>query len=490
MSLEDLLLTPDGRRAIYRNDLAALIGLTFRTLNPETPFFPNWHIDLIASELEACLRGETTRLIINIPPRNLKSICASVAFPAYVLGRKPSTEILTVSYAQELANKHALDTRRVMESEAYRAVFPSTQIASDRSAVHDFGTTRGGFRMATSVGGVLTGRGADLIIIDDPIKPDEALSDIQRETVNMWFSNTLLSRLNHKGTGCIIVIMQRVHEDDLAGQLMRSGKWKVVSLPAIAVERERHVIRQIWGTSEFVREPGEALHPEREPLDVLQEYRAALGEFSWSAQYQQAPVPLGGGMVKEEWWRTYSNAPEAFDQIIQSWDTANKITELSDYSVGTTWGQKGKNLYLLDVFRKRLDYPNLKRAIVALRDRFHPHRILIEDHASGTQLIQDLKSEKVCEATGIQPKGDKVMRMHTQTAVIEGGLVLLPLDAPWKADYLAELTAFPKGRHDDQVDSTSQALDYLMSHRPMQISEELLRRLGPPSPRPFGGRRF
>ncbi len=477
MNPEAFRLSSVEQRVIYRNDLAEFIRLAFRTLNPETPFLPNWHIDLIASELEAVLRGETTRLIINIPPRNLKSISASVALPAFALGRNPSLEILCVSYGQELANKHALDTRRVMESEAYRALFPGTRIASDRSAVNDFNTTRGGGRMATSVGGVLTGRGADLIIIDDPIKPDEALSETQREAVKVWYSNTLLSRLNQKETGRIVVIMQRVHEDDLAGFLASTGKWKVFSLAAVAVEREEHVIRNIWGTTVHVREAGEALHPERESLKVLQEYRVALGEFTYSAQFQQAPVPLGGGMIKEAWWGTYQDRPGSFEQVIQSWDTANKSTELADYSVCTTWGQKGGKFYLLDVFRKKLDYPDLKRAVLDLRDRFHPHRILIEDQVSGTHLIQDLKREGVFQVTGVRPHGDKVMRMHAQSAVIEAGRVLLPSQAPWKADYLSELSAFPKGRHDDQVDSTSQALEYLLSHRPMRISEELLRRL-------------
>jgi predicted phage terminase large subunit-like protein len=482
-----LQLTPTERRALLRNDLAAFIGLTFKVLNPETPYLSNWHIDLIASELEAVLQGETTRLIINIPPRNLKSISASVAFPAFALGRNPATEILCVSYGQELANKLALDTRRVMESAAFREIFPSTRIASDRTAVHDFETTRGGGRMATSTGGVLTGRGADIIIIDDPIKPDEALSESQREAVKVWFTNTLLSRLNQKETGAIVLIMQRVHEDDLAGYLLGSGNWKVVSLPAIAVDRERHLIRTPWGTTEHVREPGELLHPERESLKVLQEYRTALGEFTWSAQFQQAPVPLGGGMIKEAWWGTYEKAPQSFDLVIQSWDTANKATELSDYSVCTTWGFKGGTIYLLHVFRERLDYPDLKRAVVARRDQWKPHRVLIEDQASGTQLIQDLRSEGVYQVTGVTPKGDKVMRMHTQSAAIEAGKVLLPAQASWKADYLAELSAFPKGRHDDQADSTSQALEYLLNRRPMRITDEFLRSLETHSPRAFGG---
>jgi predicted phage terminase large subunit-like protein len=476
-------MTASERRALYRNDLTAFISATFQVLNPDTPFQPNWHIELIASKLEACLRGETHRLIITLPPRNLKSICASVAFPAFILGKKPSAEIMCVSYGQELANKHALDTRRVMMSTTYRSLFPGTRLASDRMAVDDFSTTERGFRMATSVGGVLTGRGADFIIIDDPIKPEEAISDSVREQVNSWYHRTLQSRLNQKGSGCILLIMQRLHEDDLAGHLEATGNWKVLSLPAIAEVEEHHTIHRLGQTTNHTRHPGEALHPERESLQVLAEYRAGMGEYDWSAQYQQAPRPYGGGMVKDAWWGTYTNPPQKFEQVVQSWDTANKASELSDYSVCTTWGRLNKKFYLLHVFRERLDFPDLKRAVWQMYGQFHPTQVLIEDQASGTALIQELRREGMYHLVGIKPAGDKEMRMHARTAMIENGFVLLPEEAPWRANYLSELGAFPKGRFDDQVDSTSQALAYLTEHRPMFFSDELLRQIEemPPS---------
>jgi len=478
MDPEPLQLSAEDRRALYRHDFSSFISLTFRLLNPETPYLHNWHIDLIASELEACLRGEAQRLIITIPPRNLKSICASVALPAFALGKNPSAEIICVSYGQDLSNKHALDTRRVMSSKIYRELFPNTILASDRAAVEEFTTTRRGFRMATSVGGVLTGRGADLIIIDDPIKPDEAVSELHREGVNTWYHHTLLSRLNQKGKGCIILIMQRLHEDDLAGHLMAMGNWRVLSLPAIAEVETSHPIHVLGETYSHTRQPGDLLHPEREPLAILDEYRAGLGEYAWSAQYQQAPVPFGGGMVKDAWWGAYTSLPATFDQIIQSWDTANKATELSDYSVCTTWGRKGPNIYLLHVFRRRLNYPELKRAVSDLRSQFRPTRILIEDQASGTQLIQELRAQGMSLVTGTKPTGDKVMRMNAQTAKIENGFVWLPAEAPWLATYRAELSAFPKGKFDDQVDSTSQALAFLTQQQPMRISDEVLRKFG------------
>ena len=240
----------------------------------------------------------------------------------------------------------------------------------------------------------------------------------------------------------------------------------MLSLPAIAEVEEHHTIHRLGQTTNHTRHPGEALHPEREPVQVLAEYRAGMGESDWSAQYQQAPRPYGGGMVKDTWWGTYTNPPQKFEQVVQSWDTANKVSELSDYSVCTTWGRLNKKFYLLHVFRKRLDFPDLKRAVRQMQDQFHPTKILIEDQASGTALIQELHREGMYHLVGIKPTGDKEMRMHAQTAMIENGFVLLPAEAPWLADYLSELGAFPRGRFDDQVDSTSQALAYLAEHRP------------------------
>src|SRR5207248_6012981 len=215
-------LTPDEYKTFLRHDFSTFIERSFIELNPTTPFLPNWHIELIASELEACRRGQTTRLIINVPPRSLKSHCASIAFPAWLLGHNPSAQIICCSYAQDLANKLALDCRSLLHSDWYQQLFP-TRLSTERQAVPEFHTTAKGVRLATSIGGVLTGRGADFIIIDDPLKPDEALSEAQRTAANDWFDHTLYSRLNDKRTGVIIVIMQRLHEDDLTGHLLEKN---------------------------------------------------------------------------------------------------------------------------------------------------------------------------------------------------------------------------------------------------------------------------
>ncbi len=354
-----------------------------------------------------------------------------------------------------------------MQRERYQQLF-STRLSSDKAAVAEFTTTEGGFRMATSVGGQLTGRGGDFIIIDDPLKPDEALSEAQRKAVNEWYSSTVVSRLNNKRSGCIILIMQRLHEDDLVGHVFLKDDWTVLRFPAIAEEDEEHVIRSPFGGGRTIRRAvGEALHPEREPLQILERMKQTIGEYHFAGQYQQAPAPFGGGMIKLDWFKRYTDAdrPEKFEMILQSWDTANKATELSDYSVCTTWGISKERVYLLHVMRKRLNYPELKRAAEEQARFYRASIILVEDKASGTQLIQDLIHANCYGITAYEPRCEKIMRMDTASIMIENGFVYLPDTAPWLGDLLSELMAFPKSRHDDQVDSISQALDWIKNRR-------------------------
>jgi predicted phage terminase large subunit-like protein len=457
----DTTFTMARYEALLRPDFAGFAHRAFCELNPRASLAMNWHVEAMAAKLAAVREGRIGRLIVNVPPRYLKSHLASVAFPAWCLGHDPSLQMLCVSYAQDLADKLARDCRRIMTSDWYQRLFP-TRLSPQRQAVTEFETTAQGCRLATSVGGVLTGRGADMIIIDDPLKPDEALSQAQRQAANEWFDHTLYSRLNDKRKGGIVLIMHRLHEDDLAGHVQAKETWEVVRYPAIAEEDETHLIETPLETRRVTRSRGEALHPEREPLDMLEQIRRTIGEYNFAGQYQQAPSPQGGGMVKSACFMSYAanERPAEFDRIVQSWDTANKASELSDFSVCTSWGIKGNDLYLLHVLRRRMEYPELKRAVRDQRDAFAAEVVLIEDKASGTQLIQELVAEGLHAVTRYQPQADKVMRMHAQTAMIENGFVHLPKEAGWLAEYLHELSAFPRGKHDDQVDSTAQMLDW------------------------------
>jgi len=458
-----LSLPPVVYAALMRRDLVAFVHRAFCDLNPQTRFLPAPYIELMASRLEDCRKGTIRRLIVNLPPRSLKSHCISIAFVAWLLGHNPAIQIIAASYGQDLADKLARDTRTLMEADWYRALFPTR--LSTRRAVNDFSTMAGGTRMATSVGGVLTGRGADVIIIDDPLKPDQALSEVGRKAVNEWYDNTLLSRLNNKSTGCIIIVMQRLHQDDLVGHVLSQDDWTILSFPAIAEEAELVPYATPYGARHFVRHFGEALHPARESLQEYHLMRGRIGLYNFSSQYQQRPIPVSGNLVRREWLRFYEPNQEGLRmwRVVQSWDTASKTTELNDYSVGTTWSVEDENYYLLDVFRQRLNYPDLKRAIISQANKFGSPSVLIEDKSSGTQLIQDLRNEGVLDVVEYKPPpgADKIMRLHACSDRFENSRVLLPHKAPWLDEYIAELIGFPGTKYDDQVDSTTQALDYL-----------------------------
>jgi predicted phage terminase large subunit-like protein len=447
--------------AVLRNDFLSFLRRCMATLNPGAPFLLNFHMEAIAYQLVRVLAGEVTRLIINLPPRHLKSIMVSVAFPAFLLGHDPRRRIFGISYGGDLSTKHAHDFQSIVQSTWYRRIFPHMLIA--RSADSDVYTTQRGFRKATSVYAAVTGLGGDTFIIDDPQKPVEAQSDAQRNHLNGWFSNTLRSRLDNKTTGVIIVVMQRVHLNDLTGHLTEnSDDWTVLSLPAIAETDEEIAI----GDGQFhSRRAGEALHPALEPLAALEKLRKEMGSDIFAAQYQQSPVPLGGAMIKRAWLRYYDVTPEHTykTKIIQSWDTAAKNGAQNDLSVCTTWMLYDKQYYLLDVTRGRYEYPQLRSTAIALAKRFNPSTILIEDASTGTALAQELRQAGTHVVKLVPVEQDKIGRLWVQQAKFEAGLVLFPKGASFLLDLEAELLTFPQARHDDQVDSISQALGYRFS---------------------------
>jgi hypothetical protein len=349
---------------IYRQDLLAFIHRSFLELNPAQNFESNWHLELIAKSLADVAYGNCKRLILNVPPRHLKSHSASIAFPAWFLGHFPEKQVTCVSYAQDFSDTLARHSRRLMDSSFYQAVF-DTRISQKKDAVAEFETTEGGFRYSTSVSGGFTGRGADIIVIDDPLKPDEALSDARRKGVNQWYNNTLRSRLNRQEKGAIIIVMQRLHVDDLVAHVQNTESWKLLSFSAIAEKDEVYEIQSPYHTFRFRRKEGEILQPSLTPAHVLQSIRSGMTEYNFAAQYQQNPQPPAGNIVLRDWLKFYmpEERPEKFDTILQSWDTAVTDTDLANFSVCTTWGIKGRKAYLIDVFRRKLLFPALKRAI-------------------------------------------------------------------------------------------------------------------------------
>jgi predicted phage terminase large subunit-like protein len=453
------LSAPNMYAHLLRNDLNAFLHRSFLEFEA-VEFHHNWHIEVLAAKLEDVRLGRCRRLILNVPPRHLKSFAVSIAWPALVLGHDPTRKILSVTYAQDLSDNFARRSRQLMTSPFYEALF-DTRISKGREAVSDFETTAGGYRLSTSIGGVLTGRGADIIIIDEPIKADDAQSESRRRSVNEWYDNTLRSRLNNQETGAIIIVMQRLHADDLVAHVQQTEDWDVLSFPAIAERDETYSIVTPYGHKKIQRKVGEILQPSLLSEATLDTQRRGMTEYNFAAQYQQDPQPPAGIIVKKEWLQFYDplSLPEKFDQVVQSWDTANKDSELANFSVCTTWGLKNRHIYLLDVDRRKLNFPDLKRRVRSLADRYNVDVVLIEDKASGTSLIQELQADgfwKVRADPALD--GDKIMRLLGQTAKIESGFALFPKHAPWLDTYLHELVSFPNAKHDDQVDSTVFAL--------------------------------
>jgi predicted phage terminase large subunit-like protein len=444
--------------AACRNDFVSFFQKCFHTLMPHATLLMTWHVYAMAFKFEQVRFGTIKRLIINVPPRSLKSTMM-IAFVAFLLGLDPTLRIIIVTYGSDLSIKFTNDLRAILNSSWYQRLFPATRISDIKNTEVEFVTSRNGFFLASSVEGALTGRGADFIFVDDPIKPMDALSDTKRERVNTWFNSTLLSRLDDKQSGRIVLLMQRLHDNDLAGTLQRSStEWITLALAAIC-EREERI--QISESEDHVRRADEALHPEREPLHVLEQIRSQIGDQLFAAQFQQAPMPAQGVVINHGWIRRYDQLPArtSSSKIIQSWDTASKEGELNDYSACVTLLCHAGKYYLVDVLRFRFDYPTLRARAIAHARTYHANIILVEDTGFGTALVPELKAQQL-SAVAVQPQVNKKMRMAIQSEKFKNGTILLPKQAPWLRDFEEELCAFPNSRHDDQIDALSQALGF------------------------------
>ena len=456
-------LSPAEYDALLRQDFGSFTHRAFNHLHPTQKFMANWDHEVICAKFEECRTGKCRRLIITKPPRHLKSLYASVSFPAYVLGHDPTRQFLCLSYGQKLANKHARDCRSVITSHWFKRLFPGTVLSDNRQAVAAFTTTVNGGRVATSVNGVITGFGADYIVIDDPIKVEDALSATRRRAVNEWMDCNVYGRLNDRNLGCVILVMQRGHEDDLVGHVQQQTgeKWEVLNFPAIAEQPESFHWETVFGKFSHHRAVGDVLHAERETFEQLQARKADIGEYNFASQYQQNPAPLGGGMVKREQFKFFRKEDLPDDaRIIQCWDTANKPSEFNDFSVCATLALKGRDVFLLDIWRQKVDYPGLKRAVQHQHDTYRPSTILIEDRASGVQLLQELR-EMGLSVVPYKSRLDKVMRFAAQIGVIKDGHFYLLEPAHWRDAFLHEVLTFPASRFDDQVDAISMALEWV-----------------------------
>lgn len=441
--------------AVLRTDLYSYFEKSFYEVDNSEVFVDNWHIRLIADKLKQCVDGKIKRLIINLPPRSLKSHCISIAFPTWLLGKQPNSRIVCVSYSQDLANKLSRNSKKLMESDFYKRIF-QTRLNPNKQTESEFETTINGFRFATSVGATLTGIGGNYIIIDDPIKADDANSQTIRESVNEWYNNTLISRLNNKNTGVIIVVMQRLHLNDLTGHLLKQDGWELLSLPAIS---EKDEVFKLSDGKIVGRKKGEALNPTLESLEILENIKKVMTEYNFAAQYQQNPIPQKGNIIDFSYFRFFGMTEiPTFEKVLQSWDVALCTGENNDYSVCVTAGIYHDLIYVLDITRGKWDFTDLGQKIIEMKSRYRPQNVIIEDSPISIGIIQHLGKNwlRPCK---YKPTQHKEIRASNQTLTIRSGRVLLLKDASWLEAFKNEILAFPRGTHDDQVDALIQLLD-------------------------------
>lgn len=415
------------------------------------------HHVTVCHALERVVIGRSKRLIINIPPRSGKTELAVKNFLAWCMGNFPDCEFIHASYSKRLATTNTWEARAIMQHEAFADVFGAPAFRDDSNAKDEFRTEQGGIVYATGSEGTITGYGAGkmrdtfggCILIDDPHKAGEGNSDTMRQNVIDWFSTTMESRKNSPDTP-IVLIMQRLHEKDLTGWLLAGGngeKWDHVNIPA----------RDATGGSFW---------PDQFPPDMLDRLERS-NSYVFAGQYMQRPAPVGGGILKDEWWQYYT-APPALEYRTIYADTAQKTGTQNDYSVIQCWGKsRGGQAVLLDQIRGKWEAPEL---LVQARAFWAKHKpgpaplraFKVEDKVSGTGLIQTLKREGI-PMLAIQRDRDKVTRAYDAAPMIESGNVLLPRDAPWLSDLLAEATTFPNGAHDDQLDPLFDAVADMLS---------------------------
>ena len=456
-------------RAGYRTDLSRFIQRSFSIIDPNANYLHNWHIDLIAEYLRACQTGEITRLIINVPPRFLKSISVSVAFPAWLLGHNPSEQITCVSYSGTLAKKHSSDTLAIMCTDWYKSLFPETKLVIENQL--ELRTEQRGFRVCTSTMGTLTGMGGNFILVDDPLSQMQAHSMTERDKCQLWF-NSLSNRLNDKNNGCIIVIMQRLHSLDTSGILLEQGGWEHLKLPLIAEQDE--VLK--CGKIKVIRKEGELLHKERMGQEAVDRSKRELGAYAFSGEMQQNPSPTGGGEFKKDWMRFYKGklSASAFNNYILV-DPANSKRKQSDYTSMCVVGLGAdKNLYVLDWVRDKLNLREREDALFDLHLRWKPKYVLYEKYgmmvdADVMRNAMDQRNYRftITEVAGKLSKEDRIRRLIPYFA---DGRVWFPNELI-RATYEGvavdlvqefihqEYLTFPVGVHDDMIDSLSRIFD-------------------------------
>ncbi|MCC5640358.1 phage terminase large subunit [Nostoc sp. CHAB 5844] len=385
----------------------------------------------------------------------------SVCAPAWMWTIEPSWRAIFLSANPRVATRDSVYCRDVIESDWYQKKFyPDWELRGDNNSKSSFWNTKGGVRSAFGFNSRITGDRADFIGWDDPHDAQEVLSDVIRQGVIDRWDSAIRNRVNDLKSSVRVGIMQRLHEQDLSGHVLKQGGWVHLCVPQ---EFEKAIAPTPLGWIDPRTEPGELMFPDRFPPEVLEAEKTALGSYGYAGQHQQRPAPADGGHFKRTWWKYYKVAPSDFDLIIQSWDCTFKETKKSDFVVGQVWGKRGSQFYLLDQVRDRMDINATIAAIRALSIKWpQTSAKLIEDKANGPAVISLLERE-IPGLIAIEPEGGKLVRAVAIAPYVEAGNVFLPENAPWVGDYVTEFSTFPNGANDDMVDSTSQSLNWLQS---------------------------
>jgi predicted phage terminase large subunit-like protein len=421
-----------------------------KTVWPE--FINGRHHRIMAEKFDRIADGSLKRLIVNMPPRHTKSEFSSYLLPAWLMGRKPTLKIMQTTHTAELAFRFGRKVRNLMNSQEYKAVFESVELRADSQAAGRWETSKGGEYFAAGVGGAVTGRGADLLIIDDPHSEQDALSPTALEHAYEWYTSGPRQRL--QPGGAIVIVMTRWAENDLTGKLLRqqardvlADKWEIVEFPALMPDTDEPLWPEFWDKKDLLA------------------VRGSLSVGKWQAQWQQNPTSDVSAILKREWWQTWKpEEPPAVSYILQSYDTAFSKQTTADYSAITTWGvffpQDGDppNIILMDAKRGRWDFPELRRIALEEYKYWDPECVLIEAKASGMPLTQELRQMGIPVSNYSPSRGnDKYTRVNSIAPLFESGLVWAP-DSRWAEEVIDECAAFPAGEHDDYVDTVTQAL--------------------------------
>ncbi len=469
-------------REACRRSLAAFVRDAWHVIEPSTPYVHGWHIDLICDHLQSVTLGDINRLLVNVPPGTMKSLLIGVFWPAWEWGPRgmPSMRYVTASHNQDLAIRDTRKMRLLIESDWYQSRWPIA-MARDQNEKSKFENAATGFRHSMAMKS-LTGSRGNRVIIDDPHSIEGALSDAERETTLRIFAETVPSRLTDPKTSAIVVVMQRIHERDVSGFILADASkhgYTHIMLP-MEFEPDRKCVTD-YGSDPRTEE-GELLFPARFPADVVERDKAIMtangGSQAVAGQFQQRPSPRGGGLIKGAWFGRYSILPPIDHYMIFA-DTAQKTKERHDYSVFACYGLgKDGMLYLVDQVRGKLEAPELRRRALDFWNKHNTARkFWVEDKASGTGLIQDLKSENRLPIFPIQRNIDKLTRVKDASPRIEAGYVKIPESAPWVSDFIAECESFTDNdshAHDDQIDPLCDAIMVMLASNSARVWENMI----------------